>query len=47
MAKCWAETGDSPVLWVMDADGKKNPRQITNGIADKGVDHPRWLPVKW
>jgi TolB protein len=42
---CRAETGGSPALWVMDSD-RKNPRQITKGISDKGVDHPRWLPVK-
>jgi TolB protein len=42
---CRAETGGSPVIWVMDSGGK-NPRQLTKGISDKGVDHPRWLPVK-
>jgi len=45
VAFCRAETGGIPALWVMDSDGK-NPRQITKGISDKGVDHPRWLPVK-
>jgi TolB protein len=42
---CRAQTGGSPAIWVMDADGR-NPRQITEGISDKGADHPRWLPVK-
>jgi hypothetical protein len=29
----------------MDADGK-NQRQISKGIDDRGLDHPRWLPVR-
>ena len=37
--------GDALELYLMDADGK-NSHQITKGISDKGVDHPRWLPVK-
>jgi Tol biopolymer transport system component len=41
---CRAATGDVPAVWVMDADGR-NPRQITKGPDDCGVDHPRWLPV--
>ncbi|MEX2286095.1 MAG: serine/threonine protein kinase [Planctomycetaceae bacterium] len=41
---CRAATGDVPAIWVMDADGS-NPRQITKGVDDKGVDHPRWLPA--
>jgi len=41
---CRAATGDVPAVWVMDADGR-NPRQITKGPGDCGVDHPRWLPV--
>lgn len=40
---CRAETGSMPSLWVMDTDGK-NLRQLTKGINNKGVDHPRWLP---
>ncbi|WP_202802819.1 TolB family protein [Singulisphaera acidiphila] len=40
---CRTITGESPAIWVMDADGK-NPRQITRGIDDRGADHPRWLP---
>ncbi len=42
---CRAATGEPPSLWVMDADGK-NQRQISKGIDDKGLDHPRWLPVR-
>lgn len=42
---CRAPTGDSPTIWVMNSDGS-NPRRITKGIDDKGVDHPRWLPGK-
>ena len=41
---CRAATGDVPAVWVMDANGL-NPRQITKGRNDLGVDHPRWLPV--
>jgi Tol biopolymer transport system component len=41
---CRAATGDVPAVWVMDADGR-DPRQITKGPGDCGVDHPRWLPV--
>lgn len=40
---CRAATGESPTAWVMDADGR-NPRPVTRGLDDKGVDHPRWLP---
>jgi hypothetical protein len=40
---CRAATGAAPAVWVMDADGS-NPRMITRGLEDKGVDHPRWLP---
>jgi Tol biopolymer transport system component len=42
---CRAEPGGSPAIWVVDADGK-NLRQLTRGISGKGVDHPRWLPVR-
>lgn len=41
---CRAATGDVPAVWVMDANGR-HPRQITKGRDDRGVDHPRWLPV--
>jgi len=41
---CRAATGDVPAVWVMDADGR-HPRQITKGRDNRGVDHPRWLPV--
>jgi TolB protein len=40
---CRASTGDSPAVWVMNADGS-DPRPVTKGIEDRGVDHPRWLP---
>lgn len=39
---CRAKVGEAPAIWVMDADGK-NPRRITQGINDRGADHPRWL----
>jgi TolB protein len=41
---CRADTGDVPSLWVADALGG-NLRFLTKGLADRGVDHPRWLPV--
>ncbi len=41
---CRAATGDVPAVWVMEDDGG-HPRQITKGRDDRGVDHPRWLPV--
>ena len=40
---CRAATGAAPAIWVMDADGQ-NPRRITQGVDDRGADHPRWLP---
>jgi TolB protein len=40
---CRAVTGGAPALWVMDADGR-NARRLTGGIADRGADHPAWLP---
>lgn len=43
IAFCRAATGQPPALWVMDSDGR-NPRLITRGIEERGVDHPRWLP---
>jgi WD40-like Beta Propeller Repeat len=39
---CRARTGEAPAIWVIDSDGK-NPRRITQGIDDRGADHPRWL----
>ncbi len=39
---CRAKVGEAPAIWVMDADGK-NPRRITQGVEDRGADHPRWL----
>jgi TolB protein len=42
IAFCRAATGHSPELWVMNSDGS-NPRMITRGINDRGVDYPRWL----
>lgn len=41
---CRAATGASPALWVMDANGK-NPREINKGQNNKGLDHPRWVPL--
>ena len=40
---CRAETGGTPAIWVMEADGRQ-PRLLTRGLADTGADHPRWLP---
>jgi TolB protein len=42
---CRAPTGESPTVWVMNADGT-DPQPVTKGINNKGVDHPRWLPGK-
>jgi TolB protein len=39
---CRAATGETPAIWVMDADGS-NQRMLTRGIDDLGADHPRWL----
>jgi TolB protein len=44
-AFCRAETGGSPALWTMDADGN-HPRLLTRGLEDQGADHPRWLPAQ-
>lgn len=43
IAFCRATTGGTPTIWVMEADGK-NPRPITQGLDNRGADHPRWLP---
>ena len=40
---CRAMTGGVPGLWVAQADGN-NPRLLTNGLDDRGADHPQWLP---
>ncbi|HEX3727725.1 MAG TPA: hypothetical protein VHV08_15830, partial [Pirellulales bacterium] len=40
---CRAATGAAPAIWVMDVDGK-NAHPVTQGIDDRGADHPRWLP---
>ena len=40
---CRAATGGVPAIWVTDSKGG-NPRQLTNGLEDRGADHPRWLP---
>jgi hypothetical protein len=42
IAFCRAAVGESPALWVMGSDGS-NPRQLTRGWLDRGVDHPNWL----
>jgi TolB protein len=41
---CRAATGDVPAVWVMDTAGG-HLRAITKGRDNRGVDHPRWLPV--
>ena len=42
IAFCRAETGGSPELWVMDADGR-NSRRLTLGLNNLGVDYPMWV----
>lgn len=42
IAFCRAQTGTSPGLWVMRADGS-GARLISEGIDGHGADHPRWL----
>ena len=39
---CRAATGGATAVWVMNADGSQ-PRQLTQGIDDRGADHPRWI----
>jgi TolB protein len=39
---CRATIGESPAIWIMDADGG-NARELTKGFNDRGADHPRWL----
>jgi TolB protein len=43
IAFCRAKMGEAPAIWVIDSDGK-NPRRITQGIENRGADHPHWLP---
>lgn len=43
IAFCRAATGKPPELWVVNADGSQ-PKLITRGTSNRGVDHPRWLP---
>lgn len=43
-AFCRAATGGVPALWVADHDGR-NQRRITQGVDERGADHPRWLPA--
>lgn len=42
IAFCRSRVGQPSELWVMDADGG-NPRFLTRGPEDLGVDHPQWL----
>jgi len=42
---CRAPTGDSPTLWMADADGQA-ARPLTKGWDDLGADHPRWMPLQ-
>lgn len=40
---CRAQTGESPAIWIVNADGK-NCKLLTKGFNDQGADHPRWAP---
>ncbi len=40
---CRCVTGESPALWVMNADGC-DLRMLTRGLNDAGADHPCWIP---
>jgi len=40
---CRAPTGESPSIWVAEADGKA-ARLLSRGWRDLGADHPRWMP---
>ncbi len=42
---CRAETGGVPSLWVMERDGS-DPRLLSKGLEDRGLDHPRWWPLQ-
>jgi Tol biopolymer transport system component len=39
---CRAKTGESPGIWVAEADGR-NGRVVTTGTDGLGADHPRWM----
>jgi Tol biopolymer transport system component len=41
---CRAKVGETPSIWLTNSDGTE-PRRLTQGIGDKGADHPRWLPL--
>jgi TolB protein len=43
IAFCRCATGESPALWVMNADGS-DQRMLSRGLDDTGADHPRWIP---
>ncbi len=40
---CRAATGESPGLWICDANGD-HAQLLTKGIDGLGADHPRWVP---
>ena len=42
---CRAATGEQPTLFVMSSSGG-HPREITRGMDNEGLDHPRWLPTR-
>lgn len=42
IAFCRAAVGEAPALWVADRDGS-GARRVTQGIGDRGADHPVWL----
>ena len=42
IAFCRARTGESPSLWIMNADGS-GARPLTSGHEGTGADHPRWI----
>ncbi len=44
IAFCRCAVGETPALWVMNADGSHG-RMLTRGLGDGGADHPRWLPT--
>ena len=44
LAFCRAATGEVPALYVANAQGRE-PRLISRGVDQAGVDHPQWLPL--
>ncbi|MBM3822730.1 MAG: serine/threonine protein kinase [Verrucomicrobia bacterium] len=45
VAFCRCGQGDPPSLWVLDrATG--TARKLTQGLEDRGVDHPRWITLR-